>query len=75
VLVDSGTRTIQTTVEQDNDEALRTKLQTAYDANRTYLALNNPTAAQNTAQVQRLTREVNALIRLTLQQLDSTEGT
>lgn len=45
---------------------LHAKARAALTANATYLALANPTAAQNTAQIRRLTRQVNALTRLAL---------
>ena len=55
--------TVDVTAETvDND--LRTKARQALQSNATYLALGNPTAAQTTTQVQLLTRQVNALIRL-----------
>lgn len=45
---------------------LRAKGIAAIAANQTYLALASPTTAQNTAQIKKLTRECNALIRLIL---------
>jgi hypothetical protein len=54
---------------------LRAKAAQALQANATYLALASPTNAQTLAQVQRLTREASALIRLVTDNLDSTSGT
>lgn len=43
---------------------LHARARTALAGNATYLALATPTAAQTTAQVKALTRQINALIRL-----------
>ncbi len=43
--------------------------------NQTFLAIPSPTQVQAVAQVQALTRQVNALIRVALGLLDVTDGT
>lgn len=63
------------TPEQLNAATLRALAAAALAANATYLALATPNAAQTTAQVQRVTRECSAVIRLALGLLDSTDGT
>lgn len=60
---------------QQNEQTLRQRADAALAANATYLALTSPTAAQNTAQIQRLTRECNTLIRFLLQSFDDIIGT
>lgn len=62
-------------VADANGRDLTAKARAALDANATYLGLLTPTAAQTTAQVQRLTRECSAVIRLLLGALDTTSGT
>lgn len=49
------------------------KLDAAIDANVAYLALNPPTTAQAIAQVSALTRQVNGLLRLMRNRLDSAD--
>jgi hypothetical protein len=56
-----------------NADALRQAAADALATNRTYVGLATPTAAQTTAQVKALSRQVNALIRLALGQLDGTD--
>lgn len=58
-----------------NASDLTTKATTALTTNATFLALANPTTALTLAQVKALTRQMNALIRMTLGQLDDTAGT
>lgn len=60
---------------QANRATIVGKAQTALGANATFLALSPPTNAQVVAQVQALTRQMNALIKLTLSQLNDTTGT
>ena len=61
--------------KEANRRTITTKAQTALSANATFLAMSSPTAAQIRTQVNRLTREVNALIRLQLGDLDTTQDT
>lgn len=60
---------------QANGAALQAKAAQALTGNIAYLALSTPTAAQVAAQVQALTRQVDALIRLAANQLAATDGT
>lgn len=63
------------TAEDTNAATLRSRAQQALTANAAFLAVGSPTNAQTLTQVQRLTRECSALIRLLLGQLDDTAGT
>lgn len=54
---------------------LQAKAQNAIASNQNFLAIASPTNAQAVAQVQTLTRENTAIIRLLLGLLDSTAGT
>lgn len=72
-LVGTQQVTITTTPEQDNSLTLQQQATAALAANRTYVALASPTAAQTTAQVKALSRQNNGLIRLLLGLLDGTD--
>jgi hypothetical protein len=63
------------TTAEINRRALVAKAQNALTSNATYLAIPTPTNAQNLAQIRSLTRQVNALIRLTVKALEGTSGT
>lgn len=58
-----------------NEEDLRQRSRQALQANDAFLAISVPTNAQTLAQVKALTRECSALIRLLLNQVDTTAGT
>lgn len=66
---------IAASTQADNQSALQQKAQTALAANETFLGIAAPTNAQAVAQMQALTRQVDALIRLAVNALDSTTGT
>lgn len=52
-----------------NELDIHAKLRDFVDRNRTFLALPTPTATQQAAQVARLTRQVNHLVRLQFRDL------
>lgn len=58
-------------LDEQNHLTLQQRAHNALTNNETFLAITSPTAAQAIAQVQALTRQVNALIRLHLGLLDS----
>lgn len=67
-----ATTATTTAPEQDNADDIRTTARQALAANRAFVA-STPTAAQTTAQVRALSRQVNNVIRLLLNQLDATD--
>lgn len=72
-IVETSTITVPDSLA--NADTLRERARQALTANTNYLALSNPTNAQNVAQIQRLTRECSGLIRLLLDQVDDISGT
>lgn len=61
------------TPETTNRVTLDQQARQALAANRSYVNIATPTAAQTTAQVKALTRQQNGLIRLLLGMLDATD--
>lgn len=62
-------------VAQQNSQLIQALLAAAIANNITYINTTTPTAVVTTLQVKALSRQVNALIRYTLGQLDTTDGT
>lgn len=75
VTVTNGVETsrIPPKAERVNERTIRSQANTALVNNRTYIAIASPSAAQTTAQVKDLSRQVNGLIRLVLNKLDGTD--
>lgn len=73
-VADAAAAAVQETSRSSVAQSLRAKAGSAIAANNTFLSLASPTNAQTLAQVQRLTREANALIRLMLSQLDADDA-
>jgi len=59
--------------EDSNRRTIEQQAAAALEDNRTYLAIGSPTNAQNLAQIRALTRQINGLIRLQLQDLGGTD--
>lgn len=57
-------------VEAKTRRTLEDRLRQALDTNKAYLAIQAPTAAQTRQQTERLTRQLSAIIRVTLDLLD-----
>ena len=73
----TAAQAVQTAAQQlvTNQQTLQSRAQAALTANATFLALNPPSTLQAIAQVQLLTKECSALIRLALNLFDSVSGT
>ena len=63
------------TSEVVNAATLRSRLLQALAVNAAHLAKATTTNAENAAHLRRVTQELSALIRLALEQLDTTDGT
>lgn len=61
--------------KQTNTRTVEDRARAALTANATFRALQSPTNAQVLAQVRRLTAQCSALIRLTLNDLDTIDDT
>lgn len=65
--------TLTYTPEEVNEDSIRDAALNALATNRTYIAITNPTNAQNAAQLKALSRQMNGVIRLLLRRLDGTD--
>jgi hypothetical protein len=65
-------RIIRQLAESENGGVITDYLKLAITDNKTYLALT-PTTAQNTAQLKAVTKQMNKVLRLILNQLEDTE--
>jgi hypothetical protein len=75
---EENARMDEAVADQTRDEAKRTvaeRAAAALDINAAFLAIASPTNAQTLAQVKALTRQTSGLIRMALNQFDSTDGT
>lgn len=71
-----GTDVVTTpTTAQTNAAMLQAAVLAAIAGNITYIGTASPTAAQTTVQVKALSRQMDALIKLTFGQTDTTDGT
>jgi hypothetical protein len=71
-----GTRTVvnyESSPIEDNYDAIMAAATNALSTNRAYVALASPSAAQNTAQVKALSRQINGLIRHLLGDFNGTD--
>lgn len=66
---------VNTPPPPSNEEVLRSRAEAALATNATFLALASPSNALVAAQTKALTRQVNALIRLTLGRTETFDGT
>ena len=72
-VVNDTTVNVETSPQEDNYDTIQQAARQALAANRTFLAIATPTAAQNAAQAKALTRQMNGVIRLLLTELDGTD--
>ena len=68
-----ATREVDIPPEQVNRDTIQDQATQALTANRTFLAIATPTAAQNAAQAKALTRQMNGVLRLVLGKVDGTD--
>jgi uncharacterized protein YjdB len=65
--------TVQIPQESANRDALFTAAANALATNRSFIANASPTNVQVVAQLKAMARQMNAIIRITLNQLDGTD--
>ena len=64
---------VRRNVEGENEQTIRSRIGAALTANAAYVAKATPTAAETTAEVKALTRQVSGLLRLVDGRLDSAD--
>lgn len=68
-------KSVELPIPVANERQIRARAAAALAANKTFLAIASPTAAQVAAQTKALTRQTNAILRILMSQFDDASDT